>query len=114
MDNPQTPARAEPSPVAPAIILEAIVKQLVVAATYNLAEIRLAPHILYTRHGDLHVDAITVERDGRPPKEVKIGTFKLAGLGGLRVTPRQFTPSELFNPNEPKYADVTLMAVERR
>lgn len=108
-----TEDRAEPSPAAPAIVLEAIVKQFAVAATYNLAEVTLAPHILYTRHGDLHVDAITLERDGKPPKEVKIGTFKLSGLGALRVTPRHFTPSALFNPSEPRYDDATLMAVEK-
>ena len=114
MDESRTAPRAEPSPVAPAIILEAIVKQLVVSATYNLAEINLAPHILYTRHGDLHVDAITLERDGKPPKEVKVGTFKLSGLGALRVTPRSFAPSDLFDPRQERYAGVTLMAVERR
>lgn len=106
--------RAVHSPAAPAIILEAIVKQFAVAATYNLAEVTLAPHVLYTKHGDLHVDAITMERDGRPPKEVKIGTFKLSGLGALRVTPRHFTPSALFDQHDERYKDVTLMAVEPR
>ena len=114
MTDERNSERAQPSAAAPAVVLEAIVKHLAIAATYNLAEVRLAPHILYTRHDDLHIDAITLERDGRPPKEVKVGTFKLSGLGALRVTPRQFTPSDLFNPRDPKYAGVTLMAVERR
>ncbi|WP_375383035.1 hypothetical protein [uncultured Sphingomonas sp.] len=105
--------RAVPSAAAPAIILEAIVRQFSVAATYNMAQVTLAPHVLYTRHGELHVDAITVERDGKPPKEVKIGTFRLSGLGALRVTPRHFVPSKIFDPNDERYKDVTLMAVER-
>ena len=104
--------RAAAAPAAPAIVLEAIVKQVALAATYNLADVTIAPHILYTRHGDLHVDAITLERDGKPPKEIKIGTFKLSGLGALRVTPRQFTPSKLFDPTDVRYADVTVMAIE--
>ena len=104
--------RASLAPAAPAIVLEAIVKQFAIAATYNLTEVTLAPHILYTKHGDLHVDAVTMERDGKPPKEVKLGTFKLSGLGALRVTPRHFVPHRLFDARDPKYADVTLMAVE--
>ena len=96
--------RAVPSAAAPAIILEAIVRQFAVAATYNMAQVTLAPHIL---------DAITVERDGKPPKEVKVGTFRLSGLGALRVTPRHFVPSKLFDPNDERYRDVTLMAVEQ-
>lgn len=103
--------RPEPSTAAPAIIFEAIVKHFAVSATYNLTEVTLAPHILYTRHGDLHVDAVTLERDGKPPKEVKIGTFKLSGLGALRVTPRHFTPNRMFDAADAKYAGVTLMAV---
>lgn len=106
-----TEDRVEPSPAAPAIVLEAIVKRFAISATYNLAQVTLAPHILYTRHGDLHVDAITLEREGKPPKEVKIGTFKLSGLNALRVTPRHFVPSRMFDAADPKYADVTLMAI---
>ena len=106
-------ARA-PAPVDPGatpVVLEAIVKQLCVAATYNRQEVTLAPHILYTRHGELYVDAITVDRDGRPPKEVKVGTFKLAGLHPLRITARRFERSALFRPGDPKYQGETLMVV---
>ena len=100
-----------PDPATP-ILLEAIVKRQAVAATYNRTEMTLAPHILYTRHGDLHVDAITIERDGKPPKEVKLGTFKLAGLSGVRITPRRFAPSALFDPDAERYAGETLLVVE--
>ena len=100
-----------PDPATP-ILLEAIVKRQAVAATYNRTEMTLAPHILYTRHGDLHVDAVTIERDGKPPKEVKLGTFKLAGLSGVRITPRRFTPSALFDPSAERYGGETLLVVE--
>lgn len=100
-----------PDPATP-LFLEAIVKQQAVAATYNRVEVTLAPHILYTRHGDLHVDAVTVERDGRPPKEEKLGTFKLAGLSSVRLTPRRFAPSTLFDGSAERYAGETLLAVE--
>ena len=55
---------------------------------------------------------MTLERDGRPPKEVKLGTFKLTGLGGVRITPRRFDISGLFHRSEQRYAGETLMIVE--
>ncbi len=98
-------------PPSPAVIFEAIVKQLAVAATYNRGEVTLAPHAIYTRHDELYVDAVTLERDGKPPKEEKLGTFKLAGLVAPRVTPRKFAISELFQPGDEKYA-AALVKVE--
>lgn len=100
-----------PDPATP-VFLEAIVKRQCVAATYNRTEVTLAPHILYTRHGDLHVDAVTLERDGKPPKEMKLGTFKLAGLSAVRITPRRFTLSALFDAAAERYEGETLMVVE--
>lgn len=105
----RTPAPVDPG--ATPVVLEAIVKQLCLAATYNRQAVTLAPHILYTRHGELYVDAVAIEREGRPPKELKLGTFKLAGLHPLRVTARRFERSPLFHAGEPRYRDQTLMAV---
>lgn len=93
------------------VVFEAIVKQHALAATYNRGSVTLAPHIVYTKHGEYYVDALTLERDGKPPKEPKVGAFKIAGLSGMRVTPRRFTVSELFNPAEPRYADATLLSI---
>jgi hypothetical protein len=96
---------------APAIVFEAIVKQLCLAATYNRGEVVIAPHVVFMRHDELYVDAVTLERDGKPPREEKLGTFKLAGLVGPRVTPRRFTLSTLFQPGDPKY-EAALVKVE--
>jgi hypothetical protein len=93
-------------------MFEAIVKRLAVAATYNRGEVTLAPHVIYTRHDELYVDAVTIERDGKPPREEKLGTFKLAGLSPLRLTARRFERSALFDEHDAKYAGVLLMAVE--
>ncbi|QNE33275.1 hypothetical protein F1C10_02455 [Sphingomonas sp. NBWT7] len=95
------------------VVFEAIVKQQALAATYNLGAVTLAPHVVYTKHGEFYVDAVTLERDGKPPKEPKLGAFKIAGLGGIRMTPRRFTPSELFDPMEARYEGVTLLAIDR-
>ena len=97
---------------SPATIFEAIVKQVAVAATYNRGEVVLAPYAIYTRGEDVYVDGVTLERDGGPPKEQKIGTFKLAGLNGLRVTPRRFTPDPQHRPGDKRYAHTVLMTVE--
>ena len=104
--------RAPPAPDSTPTVFEAIVKRLAVAATYNRGEVTLAPHIIYTRHGELYVDAVTIERDGKPPKEEKLGTFKLAGLSPLRLTARRFERSALFSEKDGKYQGVALMAVE--
>ena len=103
--------RDQTAAAAPAIIFEAIVKLQCIAATYNRGSVTLAPHVVYMKHDELFIDAMTIERDGKPPKEEKIGTFKLSGLIAPRVTPRRFVPSALFDPGEFKYAG-TLMKVE--
>ena len=100
-------------PAGMPIVFEAIVKRQALAATYNRGSVTLAPHIVYTKRGELYLDAVTLERDGKPPREEKVGAFKIAGLGGLRITPRRFEASELFDPSEARYAGVTLLSIER-
>jgi hypothetical protein len=58
------------------------------------------------------VDAVTIQRDGQPPREVKLGTFKLTGLQGLTVGESPFEPDSIFDPRNEKYQGVTLFAVE--
>lgn len=94
------------------ILLEAIALRTCVEATYNRMAMKLAPHILYTRHDELFVDAVTVERNGQVPREPRLGTFKLAGLKLHGTVRRPFRPAPLFDPTDRKYAGVTLFAVE--
>lgn len=93
-------------------IFEAIATQTAITSSYNRGEVLLAPHILYTKNDALHIDAITLERDGQPPREAKIGTFKLDGLKDIALSERAFAISELFDASDAKYADVTLFKVE--
>lgn len=106
---------AEPAPSGPMpTLFEAIVRTRAITATYNRGEVLLAPHILFTRHGEVYLDAVTLERDGKPPREEKMGTFKLDGLGDPAIVEdRPFFPSALYDPAQDKYAGVTLLAVER-
>ncbi|MFW2830216.1 hypothetical protein [Sphingomonas sp. ID0503] len=93
------------------LVLEAIARRKCLDATYNRMDVKLAPHILYTRHDELYVDAVTVEREGNPPREIKVGTFKLAGLSIRGVDERSFEPQPVFNPADEKYEGVTLFSV---
>ncbi|HEY0270962.1 MAG TPA: hypothetical protein VGC10_08245 [Sphingomonas sp.] len=103
----------EAEPVVPTrLFLEAIARRVCVSTTYNRMAIKLAPHVLYTRHDELFVDGVTVEREGKKPKELKLGTFKLTGLSATELTRRLFVPQSLFDQSDPKYAGTTLLAVE--
>ncbi|MGE4323510.1 MAG: hypothetical protein AB7E60_10840 [Sphingobium sp.] len=100
---------------APTEILEAIALQKCLMATYNKTTIKLAPHILYTRHDEMFIDGVTVERDGRAPRELKLGVFKVAGLGALSVTEEPFEAMlGLYDPTDAKYAGVSLFAIDPR
>lgn len=91
----------------------ALALKVCVAAVYNRTAIRLAPHILYSRHDEPFVDGVVLERDGKPPRELKLGVFKLAGLGDVRLTSVPFEPSALFVAEEERYAGTTIQAVKR-
>jgi hypothetical protein len=93
------------------ILRFAMMQRICVSAVYNNMDMLLAPHMLWTRHGDLHVDAVTVERAGGVPKVAKLGTFKLAGLSGVALTSRLFTPFPDFKANDPKYAEAPIAHV---
>ncbi|MEH6828705.1 hypothetical protein [Parasphingorhabdus sp.] len=93
-------------------IFEGVALKKCVAATYNNTIFKLAPHILYTRHDEMYVDAVPLEKDGQPPKEIKIGTFKLSGLKDVRVEDLHFEMCEIFEPAAEKYDGTTLLAVE--
>jgi hypothetical protein len=94
------------------IVLEAIARRRCLHATYNRAAVRLAPHILYTRHDELFVDAVTLEHDGRRPRETRLGTFKLAGLREPAVAEQDFRLEPSFDPGDARYDGVTLLAAE--
>lgn len=94
------------------LLLEAIARRKCVAAIYNRTNLLLAPHILYTRHGDLFVDAITVMRNGEAPREIKLGTFKLAGLKEAALVERSFVPEAQLDQDDPRYRSDMVFAVE--
>ena len=112
LTEPSEPTQAPaPSGGAP-VVLEGIVRKQCVAATYNRMQVILAPHVLLMKNDAPYVGAVTVERDGQPPKEPKLGLFKLDGLVGLRLDGRAFRTSALYEAQDERFGGAVLMAVE--
>lgn len=93
------------------LIVQAIRRKLCIVATYNRTSMQIAPQILYTKHDDLFMDGVAVLRDGKVPAELKLGTFKLAGLNNVSLTAETFTVQSLFNPADTKYEGVTIARI---
>jgi hypothetical protein len=89
-------------PEADELILVAITRRRLVEVTYNKGRSLLAPHSIVERNGQAFLRAVTIARDRRPPREAKLGTFKLSGLSEVVLTRRLFTPA-LFTPLDPAW-----------
>lgn len=92
-------------------ILEAIARRKCLLATYNRQRFKLAPHILYTRHGEIYLDAVALMRDGKRPRELKLGSFKVTGMSDLAALEEQFEPQRTYDPAAERYAGTTLSAL---
>ncbi|HEX7782919.1 MAG TPA: hypothetical protein VF509_08940 [Sphingobium sp.] len=98
------------APDDPAILIaQTIQLRVCLTAIYNKASFLMAPHVLYKKHDELFIDAMTVECDGKPPREPKIGTFKLSGLNEIAMTGQRFVPLPGFDPADPKYEHTVLV-----
>ncbi len=100
-------------PPAEELLRHAMREHLCVRATYNRGLIRLAPHILYTRHDAPFLDGVVLERNGTAPTEVKLASFRLSGLKGIAMTMESFKPFPSFNPTDERYAGTTIAMLER-
>lgn len=90
------------------ILCQAIAHKMCVTATYNGKAVTLAPHIVFVKHGDQFLYAVTVDQDGKKAKKSKLGTFKLAGLTSIASTVRPFVPQRSFQADDPRYAGNTV------
>lgn len=92
-------------------LLEAIAHKKIVAASYNGATIRLAPHLLFQRHGDLFLSALNLSKNWRSEAEKQLGQFKLAGLATLELIDENFTPLSSYEAQPPRPDDVLVLGV---
>ena len=113
----QSLARSQPvteSPQPPTrLIMEALARRIRLSGTYNGTESVMAPHVLYTRAGELYLGAVVLLRNGQPPREPKLGIFKVDGLSAVQLVDQPFAPDRtLFDPRDPRFAETTVFAVE--
>lgn len=92
-------------------LMEAIARQKVVATRYNGLDVRLAPHLLFERHGDLFVSALNLSKARRADEESRLGQYKLAGLGAAEVLDEPFAPLPSLELAAPRSDDTLLMTV---
>lgn len=92
-------------------LIEAIARMRLVVARYNGSEMRLAPHQLFSRHGDLYLRAFNPMKNWRSEEERRLGDFKLAGLSAVTLTEEAFEPLPDFDTAPPREGDQHLFAV---
>ena len=92
-------------------LLEAVARRRVVTAQYKGVAMKLAPHLLFERHGDLFVSAWNMSKNWRPEDELKLGHFKLDGLADVALTEEPFEPLPSFAPEAPRADDTLVLAV---
>ena len=93
------------------LLLEAIALKKCVTLVYNNVPMKLAPHILYSKHSAVFTDAVILEKNGEVRRDKKLGAFHLSGLNDLQLTDQSFEIDASFEPSAEKYTDVTLFMV---
>ncbi|MFT4053438.1 MAG: hypothetical protein QM681_02945 [Novosphingobium sp.] len=91
-------------------IMEAITTRRFVQARYNGAVIRLAPHLMFERRGDLFISALNPEKGWRSDEEPRLGQFKLAGLADTQLTSESFELLPSFEGSTPREDDVAILS----
>ncbi len=73
---------------------------------------KLAPHVLYSKHSALFMDAVILEKHGEVRRDKKLGAFHLSGLNDLKVIDQSFEIDALFEPAAEKYQGATIFVVD--
>ena len=92
-------------------MIEAIVRLRAVAAHYNGELMKLAPHVLFERRGDLFVSALNLGKSWRNDEEIRLGQFKLAGLETVELLDQPFEPVASFSGAVPRPDDTLVLTI---
>jgi len=92
-------------------IIEAIVLRRTICAEYNGGEMLLAPHRMFSRHGELFVSALNLRKNWRSEEERRLGHFKLDGLSNTAMTPDAFEPLPANENVLPRETDEEVFSV---
>lgn len=105
------PAETPPASQARLTLMEAIARKRAVAAYYNGAPLKLAPHLLFERRGDLFVSALNMSRNRRADEAPRLGQFKLAGLVASELLDEPFDPLPSYEAAPPRPDDTLILAI---
>lgn len=92
-------------------MMQAIARKLLVTATYNGRDMKLAPHALFLRHGEMFVSALNLDKKWRSDEDPRLGHFKLAGLTNVSVSSEHFDAIAGFKQAVPQVADELVLAL---
>lgn len=92
-------------------LMEAITFKRTISAIYNGTPIKLAPHLLFERHGDLFISALNLSKSWSSDGDRKLGQFKLAGLKSMAILGEEFSPLESFDFTPPRADDTVILAI---
>lgn len=93
------------------LLMEAIARKLLVTARYNGATLRLAPHALFERHGELFASALNLDKNWLSEDVRRLGHFKLSGLSAVELSEESFDPLPGYEPGAPRPEDLLIFAV---
>lgn len=93
------------------VLMEAIARKIVVTARYNGVVLRLAPHALFERHGELYVSALNLDKNWISEEARRLGHFKLSGLSMMELTEDPFDPMPAYEPAAPRPEDMLVFAI---
>ncbi len=92
-------------------LMEAIARKQAVAVRYNGEQVKLAPHLLFERRGDLFVSALNMSKAWRADEEPRLGQFKLAGLVAPQLLDETFAPLASYEALPPHPNDAVILTV---
>lgn len=92
-------------------VMEAITRRRAVSALYNGALVRLAPHLIFERRGDLFLAALNLSKNWRADEEKRLGQFKFAGLGDVKLLQDGVTPLPSYDGVPPRPEDLLILSI---
>lgn len=92
-------------------LMEAIARQRTITARYNGDVIKLAPHLLFERRGDLFISALNMSKSWRTDDERRLGQFKLAGLVATELLDESFDPLPSYQAEAPRSDDTLILTI---
>lgn len=92
-------------------LMEAVARKLFVTAQYNGIVIKLAPHQIFERHGNLFIGAVNLSKNRRVGDEQQLGYFMLEGLSSVTLLDEAFETLSGYQATTPRSDDTLILTV---